>query len=889
MNILTKLTIKNLKLNKKRTLVTIIGIALATFLIVVTSGLFSSFYTSMLKLVKEEGGGDFHAAYYNVSGETLKYIKNNREVANYYETFTKGYAKIDSGDEYRPYLYILSYDTKALDNIAPKLIEGRYPKNDTEIVIPEHIYQGNFHYEVGDKINLSVGTRVDNKENVLSSDDPAYTFDSQRNKWALNDEKLINTEDKSYTIVGIMKRPSKLIEADDAPFYTAITYGLANNNDKVNIYVRYKHASKAKKELCKTITSNEEDAKKCLANEEVNTQVAYKYNNNLLEWEGNLKDSKARQMLILLIAIIIGIIIITSIFVIRNSFIISITERYKEIGMLKSIGATPKQIRYSVLMEGLLESIIAIPLGLVMGVFSIYLLCHLTNHIIITNHLFDLTNNFFVFKISFITILIAIIISFGTVILSTLLPAKKASKLPPIAAIREYKMYKINKRELKVSKLTSKLFGIGGVIASKNLKRYRKNYRTTIISLVISIVMFLSFTSVIGYFMGSGMSEDEKRANYDATIHLSSIYQSEMKEDGSVSYNMPNGFEYNIYKKIIDMNLNGIKDVMLFGATSIKVDTKYYLDDYKSYLEQSPYYQLDEKTSIEDTLFIVPKQTFNELTSNLDIADNEVGVLLDDYLMVDGKNSFRGRMTNFKVGDEIKVSLGCDSDDACEEKVTVKVLGLIDTKDILAGKRNGFFINEDSYPNLKKYMYSASIYLNYTDINSLKDYINKVNHSNEYASFAISDLKTEKEREQATKMLVNIFCYAFVIIITLIGVTNIFNVITTNMTLRRREFAMLKAVGMTDVEFKKMIRLESFLYGFKALVVGVTLGLGLSYLMFKLALEITNDTELVYHLPIVEVLIVIVGTFIIIYITMKYALGKVNKQNIIDTIRNDNI
>ena len=102
MNILTKLTIRNLKLNKKRTLVTIIGIALATFLIVVTSGLFSSFYTSMLKLVKEEGGGDFHAAYYNVSGETLKYIKNNREVANYYETFTKGYAKIDSGDDQLP-------------------------------------------------------------------------------------------------------------------------------------------------------------------------------------------------------------------------------------------------------------------------------------------------------------------------------------------------------------------------------------------------------------------------------------------------------------------------------------------------------------------------------------------------------------------------------------------------------------------------------------------------------------------------------------------------------------------------------------------------------------------------------------------------------------------
>ena len=888
MNILTKLTIRNLKLNKKRTLVTIIGIALATFLIVVTSGLFSSFYASMLKLVKEEGGGDFHAAYYNVNSNTLKYIENNREVANYYETFTKGYGEVDSGDEYRPYLYILAYDTKALDNIAPKLIEGRYPKNDTEIVIPEHIYQGHFHYEVGDKISLSVGERVDSKGNILKETDPYHIFDSNSNKWQINDEKIINTEDKTYTIVGIIERPSYLIEDDNAPYYTAITYGKANNVDNVNIYVRYKHVNNAKKELCKTITSNEEDTKKCLANKEVSTTITYKYNNNLLEWEGNLKDSKARQMLILLIAVIISIIVLTSIFVIRNSFIISTTERYKEIGMLKSIGATPKQIRYSVLMEGLLESVIAIPIGLVIGVLSVYLLCNFTNYIIVTNHLFDLTKNFFIFKINIMTIILAFIISLGTVILSTLLPAKRASKLPPIAAIREYKIYKIKKHELKVSKLTSKLFGIGGVIASKNLKRYRKNYRTTIISLVISIIIFLSFTSFMGYFIGTGMSKAEKEAHYDATIHLSQMYQSEMNEDGSVSINMPNGFEYNTYKEIINMNLKGIKDSMLLGHADIKIANKDYSDDYIKYLEKTPYYDLYGRSEIADALFIVPDQTFKKLTSNVDISNDEVGVLLDDYLTVDGETKFTGRMTNLKVGDEIKISLGCDSD-VCEEKFTVKVLGLIDTKDTLAGKRNGFFIKDDSYPNLEKYMYSASIYLNYTDINSLKDYINKVNHSNEYASFTINDLKAEKEREQATKMLVNIFCYTFIIIITLIGVTNIFNVITTNMTLRRREFAMLKAIGMTDKEFKKMIRLESLLYGLKALVIGITLGLGLSYLMFKLALEITNDTELVYHLPTMEIIISIIGTFFIIYTTMRYSLNKINKQNIMDTIRNDNI
>ena len=80
--------------------------------------------------------------------------------------------------------------------------------------------------------------------------------------------------------------------------------------------------------------------------------------------------------------------------------------------------------------------------------------------------------------------------------------------------------------------------------------------------------------------------------------------------------------------------------------------------------------------------------------------------------------------------------------------------------------------------------------------------------------------------------LIAIFLYGFIIVISLIGITNIFNTITTNMELRKQEFAMLKSIGMTSKEFKRMIRLESLFMGIKSLLFGILIGIILSYLIY---------------------------------------------------------
>ena len=136
-------------------------------------------------------------------------------------------------------------------------------------------------------------------------------------------------------------------------------------------------------------------------------------------------------------------------------------------------------------------------------------------------------------------------------------------------------------------------------------------------------------------------------------------------------------------------------------------------------------------------------------------------------------------------------------------------------------------------------------------------------------------------------LLIAIFLYGFVAVIALIGITSIFNTITTNMELRKREFATLKSVGMTTKEFNRMISLESFFYGTKSLLIGIPIGIFLSYWLSRLLNE--GEDIVKYQIPFTSIFVSIIIVFLLITIIMKYSIIKINKQNTIETIRNENI
>ena len=97
---------------------------------------------------------------------------------------------------------------------------------------------------------------------------------------------------------------------------------------------------------------------------------------------------------------------------------------------------------------------------------------------------------------------------------------------------------------------------------------------------------------------------------------------------------------------------------------------------------------------------------------------------------------------------------------------------------------------------------------------------------------------------------------------------------------------MLKSIGMTKKEFNRMIRLETIFMGTKSLTFGIIIGTALSYLIY---LALGRENGLYYNLPIIPIIISIIAVFLLIIMIMKYSLNKINKQNIIETIRNENI
>lgn len=853
MNILKKFTKQNLMLNKKRTIVTIIGIMLSTALVCAVAGMVSSTQKTFVNLMKDQGG-NFHARFEDIPKEQLKYIKDNVEVESYFLTNTLGYADLkESYNPDKPYAYVMEFDKKALENSALKLEEGRFPENSNEIVISEHLIDnGRINLKVGETITLDIGTRQLTDGSKLNQNNP-YLMDNKNepsDEESL-EEEIVNTTTKTYTIVGIIKRPAYELEDFSAPGYTIISYmENADNIEKANISVLYKNIRKYEnttKQIVETIKNN------------TGNQPAVNYNTDLIRFEGGLSESTF-QLLYGIATVVIVIIVVSSVFVIRNSFSISVSEKTKQYGMLTSVGATKKQIKKTVLMEGFYIGLIAIPLGIICGIIAIIVLLGIVNIL-----LKDMLNGSkFVYSVPLLPIIISVVISAITIYLSCIIPARRASKIPPIEAIRGNSEIKMKSKKLKTSKLTKKVFGIGGVIASKNLKRNKKKYRTTVISLVVSIAIFVSLSSFLEY--GKKMT---------------GMYYTKM------GYNMSvNGGTEEIYKEIV--KLDNIKDYSYSYNVSAEIDINKYGTDFgKSLaLENQRITKENFGGEYQSYVYIVMlnREAFEKYVKELGFKETDVSniaILGDDMFNYNKNGSTIEHYYNVKEGDTITVKIKEDMDIKISKRTDIRPMGYEGTY----SDGGWIFVSEDYFEGIDTYM--GNLRIDSSDATKLENELIDLKRENDkYADISITNFQDFAEQEKKVILLVSIFLYGFITVITLIGVTNIFNTITTNMILRSKEFANLKSIGMTTKEFNRMIKLESILYGLKSLLIGIPIGLLGSFAIYK---SFASSIDFGYLVPWGSIAISIIFVFIIVGLTMRYSLKKINKQNIIETIRQDNI
>lgn len=870
MNLLNKITIKNLRLNKKRTIVTIIGITLSVALICAVASMYNSGVYSLINYEKQIQG-NFHYAYYNVPIENVNDFKNNRKIDEIYYFEEIGYAKIkESRNEYKPYAFIGAMDKESLSNLSLKLVEGRMPENDGEIIIPTHLRtNGLVEYKVGDTVTLSVGTRIGNGKKLTQKDRLEKEIP----------EEIINTKDITYKIVGLVERPSKMVEAYSSPGFTFITYKEKMTNT-VSLFVRYNEESlKNHPKINANILGVDEklftkyymggmltESESLKLTKEIEkAKYSFDINSYLIILEMDPLNNNVIGSLGNVVLIVCLIIVIASIFCIKNSFDISITEKIRQYGMLRSVGATKKQIKKNVFYEAFILGLFGIPLGIIFGLLASFILVIVSNY-----YLSDSIGLILEFKISFIAIIFSVILGCLTIYLSSLRSAIKASRISPIDAIRSSQDIKTNKKKIKTSKLIYKFFGISGEISKKNIKRNKRKYRTTVISIVVSVTIFIALSSFV--HLAYSTADDELR-DKDYNIRVSIFTNN----------------NHDVYKKVIETTkYDSINNYSLERNTGLEIKKPKFSNDYEKINAAAEYSSSTEYLSIIG----LEGDSFKKYLAKVGINESNLiyNAILVDRLMYnyydtekEKLNTYNIRVFDYQVGDKIVF-------DNNNKELDVTVGYVTDIRPF-AHKSNSqtlLVVNGDVYNSLMQTLFDTDdsnylLYINSSNPNKLQNDIEKLLQGETVNVYNISE---SVNRMNNLFTLITIFLYGFIIVISLIGVTNIINTITTNMYLRRREFAMLKSIGMTKKELKKMIRLESIFICFRALLFGIILG---SVLAYFIQYYFHDGTKFHYVLPIQAIIISIILVYLLINVIMHYSINRINKENVIETIRNENI
>lgn len=150
------------------------------------------------------------------------------------------------------------------------------------------------------------------------------------------------------------------------------------------------------------------------------------------------------------------------------------------------------------------------------------------------------------------------------------------------------------------------------------------------------------------------------------------------------------------------------------------------------------------------------------------------------------------------------------------------------------------------------------------------------------SGYTLKNIYKTQEENRNILFIINLFTGVFIAMISLIAVANVFNTISTNIRLRRKELAMLRSIGMSDHDFNKMMRFECMLYGLRTLLFGLPVAGILSWLIYQ-----GLDADFNFIFPWESLGISMLGVFFAIFITMLYAVSKIKKESIIDALRDD--
>lgn len=859
--------------------------------------------------------GRFHAYFFDIDDAQIAQAKANPEIADTATWQEVGWVDIETDRPNKNKLLIQSIDDRFPNLVAVRLDSGRMPEKDDEIIIPAHVepYMENM-YHVGDVVTFEIKERIEDGKRL------GFAIDDER---ANEKENFRTIETKSYTIVGIYNRISSYIEEYNTPGYIALTKGGGNGGKALFFTVK-----------------NPGNFDQFIQSLEIS--AAYKQHGNLLKMYGSFGSNPLGQFMYTFATILIIIISFGSITLIYNSFSISIGERTKQFGILKSIGATKKQIRRSVLFEALSLSIISIPIGMAVGIVGIGTtlwalkdaFASVAN--IAINNAADAVSIKLV--ISPFGLIIASLVCLVTTLVSAYIPAFRAMRMQPVEAIRQIKDIKIKAKKVKVSPITKALFGFEGMMASKNFKRNKKNYRAAVVSLFLSITLFVSAT-YLTHSLRSGL--DVITSNEVTTDILLSLedQKNPIYRHGSV---LPEDFDEKEFSEEISKAEYTTRFSSIVSVkTEIQVLPEYCTEEFRKdridsgedqrlfqhidlyFVGDDEFKEICKLNHIDPDEFYdedAPKSIvynyYNSYREDKKIAKTQflkesalpVTLPIVAYRKIDGYWPWRFHPNDVEYYRLEYLKEYMDSEDRKldrEKALIVPRREAMLTNNIVISRAieelpRTFFRGDHIIfyprkmldiivPQEMRAGMDFSYQYHFSSDNPAKTHIalKKMLIDRKMSANQIYNMAENRNTILMVIDIINVFALGFVIIISFITAANVFNTISTNILLRRREFANLKSIGLGKRSFQKMMVYECIIYGIKGVLWGVPSSILVTYWIHH---NSSNSMIYVpYSPPTMQIGIAVLSVLLVVFASMIYAVKKIEKDNVIEALRNENL
>ncbi|MCL1845467.1 MAG: ABC transporter permease [Defluviitaleaceae bacterium] len=574
------------------------------------------------------------------------------------------------------------------------------------------------------------------------------------------------------------------------------------------------------------------------------------------------------------------LIVAVSVIVVSNAFRVSAGERQSQFGLLKSVGATKKQIAQTVVYEGAILSVAGIPVGIIVGLLVQAGGVAIANHMLADLNTFQPGGDEIIFRFVFAWqgVLISVAVSFVTILLSAWFPARKAAKIAAIDAIRGEDEVKVKEKHIRGGRIVRKIFGFEGELASKSLKRSRRNFRATVVSLTISMILFIAASS-----FGAQLSQMTNLvfalidADVVASFHANS--QIIFCEDTDTSERRYMTISAAEAEKITDemRGFEGGAEVFGVGGNMHR-----YVVPAENLTLSAAFDGHSQWERFPVTILTADAENYAELARRAGVPPGS-NILINHV-----RTQTDGNWTEFAPivfsGQTLQIQRHQDEGGGTRYIPLHGELRGSDVPNEIIHASASYVIILMPEAEMHYYFWAVQTDGPHEFAENVWNILFEMLPTNDDMGFnaGVFDQAAEDNVMRSLVSTIMIAIYGFVGMLTLIALTNVISTISTNVRSRSREFAVLQSVGMTHGGLGHMLNLESIFCSAKSLVFGLPLGVGVSYLLYIFMME---SVWFPFEIPWLAIIQCVAAVFAITWIIMRYSAARLRDKSIIESIR----